>query len=100
MIYITQIIHIKSGEEAAFNEFESHAIPLMEEFGGKMIYRIKPTESNFITAEGELPYEIHFLSFESESKLEAFLKDKRRTEHIHLKEQSIKSTFLVKGQAL
>ncbi len=97
MIYITQLIFLKEGKEDAFLEFESYAIPLMEAHKGKMIYRVRPEKAAYISANEEVPYEIHFLSFESEENLSAFMKDDRRLNHIHLKEESIKSTFLVKG---
>lgn len=100
MIYLTQFIFIKKDKEATFLQFESFAIPLMEEYNGRILYRLRPQEENFITATGELPYEIHFISFDSEADLERFMKDGRRLEYLHLKEESIKSTLLVKGKKL
>lgn len=63
MIYLTQLIFLHPNKEETFNEFESFAIPLMEKYGGRMIYRIRPSAEAFVSADEELPYEIHYLSF-------------------------------------
>lgn len=98
MIYITQIIFVKEEKEALFLEFESFAIPLMEKYGGKIIYRIRPSIESFIEVEEEKPYEIHFISFPSEEKLQAFMQDDARLQFLHLKEESVQSIFMVKGK--
>lgn len=100
MIYLTQIIHIKEGMEETFHEFEDFAIPLLEQYNGKIIYRIRPDADSMITANEAPPYEIHFISFPSELDFQAFLQDDGRLAFLHLKEQSVKSTLLVKGKAL
>ncbi len=100
MIYITQLIFIIEGKEKTFHEFESFAIPLMEKYQGKIIYRIRPTQESFISGEKELPYEVHFISFESEQDFGAFMKDENRLKFMHLKEASVKSTIFVKGEKL
>lgn len=100
MIYFTQLIFLKEGKEAVFNEFEALAIPIISEYNGCMLYRIRPTDDSFITTEGEKPYEIHFLSFDSDEDFLQFAQDKRRQDFLHLKEESIRSTLLVKGKTL
>lgn len=100
MIYITQLIFIKEGKEELFLEFESHAIPLMEKYNGKMIYRLRPSKEDFIENDKEAPYEIHFISFDSENDFQDFMKDDARLDFIHLKEESVKSMLLVKGEKL
>jgi len=97
MIYITQLIFIKEGKEKIFLEFENFVIPLMEKYGGKMIYRLRPNKDSYVSSTKEQPYEIHFIGFNSEDDLNAFMKDDSRLSFIHLKEKSIKSTTLVKG---
>ena len=97
MIYITQLIFVKEGKEEKFLEFESHAIPLMQKYNGKIIYRIRPSRENFIEAGTELPYEVHFISFDSEQHLAEFMKDDNRLKFMHLKDESVKSVLLVKG---
>ena len=100
MIYITQLIFIKAGQTAIFHEFEDFAIPLMEQYNGQIIYRIRPEKASFVTASEELPYEIHFLSFDSEEDLQRFMQDEKRKKFLHLKEDSVKSIFLVKGKQI
>jgi hypothetical protein len=101
MIYITQFIFVKEGKEAIFLQFEDFAIPLMEKYNGKILYRLRPNQENFISEHnGETPYEIHFISFASEEDLNEFLKDDSRLAFMHLKEESVKSTLLIKGRKM
>ncbi len=100
MLYFTMLIFVKEGQENVFQEFENLAIPLLKEHNGKIIYRIRPTKDNYISYEDELPYEIHFLSFNTEQDFKNFGKDERRKAFLHLKEASIKSTLLVKGEKI
>ena len=100
MIYITQLIFVKEGKEEKFQEFESYAIPLMEKYNGKIIYRLRPSKESFIDPDKDLPYEIHFISFDSVQDLKGFMKDDSRLKLIHLKEESVKSMLLVKGEKL
>ncbi|WP_308990649.1 hypothetical protein QLS71_004120 [Mariniflexile litorale] len=91
------MIFVKEGKEAVFHQFEDLAIPILNDYRGKLIYRIRPTKETYISFEEELPYEIHFISFESEKDFIDFSKDARRTAFLHLKKDAIKYTFLVKG---
>ncbi|MCB0667591.1 MAG: DUF1330 domain-containing protein [Saprospiraceae bacterium] len=101
MIYITQFIFIKAGKEKTFLEFENFAMPQMEKYNGRVIYRVRPDKENFIdNHHSELPYEIHFISFDSEQDLKNFMNDDERLKFIHLKEESVKSVLLVKGEKL
>ncbi len=70
MIYITQLVFVKKGKEEKFLEFEDHAIPLMEKYNGKILYRVRPAEDAFIDLSKDPPYEIHFISFDLEQDLE------------------------------
>lgn len=100
MIYITQLIFVKAGKEAIFHEFEDNVLPLIEKFNGKLLYRVRPDESAYVVAEGEKPYEIHFVTFESEDDLQAYMKDDGRLKFIHLKNESVQSMLLVKGNKM
>ena len=100
MIYLTQMIFVHKGKEEIFNEFENIAIPLMAEYIGKVIYRLKPTEESFITLNEEQPHEIHFLSFPDDSHLMNFMADERRTNFVHLKNESIRMSYVIKGEKL
>ncbi len=99
MIFITQIIHIHPNKEKEFLEFEDFAIPLMAEYGGKMIHRIRPAKENFVNhLTDALPYEVHILSFPNEQNLDQFIKDPRRLSYVHLKNESVKTSFMIKGK--
>ena len=100
MIYITQLIFLKPGKEATFHEFEKLAIPLLKDYNGQLIYRIRPPRDAYIHSEGEQPYEVHFISFTSEQDFTDFLNDKTRNDFLHLKEESIQASILIKGQKL
>lgn len=101
MIYLTQLIFIKEGKEATFLEFESFALPLMQQYNGHLLYRIRPPKEAFVDASNEeLPYEIHIISFDSEADFTAFMKDDSRLQFLHLKEESVKTSMIIKGKKL
>lgn len=100
MIYITQLIFVKEGQEAKFLEFEDYVIPLMEKYSGQVVYRVRPNQASFVDPKGELPYEIHFVSFDSEEQLQQYMQDNNRLQYTHLKDESVKSILLVKGKKM
>lgn len=100
MIYLTMFIFVKEGKEAVFYEFEELALPLLDDYNGKLIYRLRPSPETFISNEERQPYEIHFLSFASEKDFLNFGKDERRTTFMHLRTESIESVFMTKGMKL
>lgn len=97
MIFITQLIYIKDGQEDVFNQFEDLAIPIISKYNGRLLIRIRPTENTFIEQNVEKPYEIHLVAFDSEQDFQHFATDEERKQFLHLKEQSIKSVLLIKG---
>lgn len=98
MIYLTQLIYIQPGQEAVFDEFESRAIPLIPQYNGQLLLRIRPTGETVIHSTVEQPYEIHLVSFPGDEDFYRFLQDEERKQFLHLKEESIRTTLLVKGQ--
>lgn len=100
MIYITQLIYLKEGEEKAFHEFESVAIPIIAKYNGTLSLRVRPTQNEIIESNIEPPYEIHLVEFDSESDFQHFMQDEERKQILHLKEQSIRSVVLIKGQRI
>ncbi len=100
MIYITQFIYIKPGREATFLEFEDFAIPLMEKYGGELLSRIRPSQESFIAGTEKPPYEIHFIRFKKQRKLDEFLNCDERLNFVHLKNESVTSILMVKGQKM
>ena len=100
MLYFTQLIFIKQGQEKVFDEFEAVAIPLIARYNGRLLFRIRPDASAFIEGEGQAPYEIHLVSFPEEKDFIAFGKDPARTSFLHLKEASVERIELIRGALL
>lgn len=100
MIYITQLIYIKEGEEKMFNQFEDIAIPIISKYNGRLLLRIRPDENSFIENWIDKPYEIHLVEFDDENDFKNFQQDEERKKFLHLKEQSIKTSLLIKGAKL
>jgi uncharacterized protein (DUF1330 family) len=100
MIFITQLIYIIEGQEKVFDEFESVAIPTILKYNGKLLFRVRPKENNFIEYHIEKPYEIHLVEFETQQDFDNFMKDEERKMFLHLKEQSIKTSLIIQGTKL
>ena len=100
MIFITQLIYVKDGQEAIFHQFEDIAIPTILKYNGRLLLRVRPTESSFIEHHIDKPYEIHLVEFETQQDFDGFLKDEERKRFLHLKEQSIKTSILIQGTKL
>ena len=97
MIYITQLIYLKEGQEEAFYEFENVVLPLLWKYNGQLLLRLRPTNSTFVDNSIEPPFEIHLVAFENEEGLAGYTHDETRKSYLHLKEQSVKSVVLIKG---
>ena len=100
MIYLTQLIYVKKGKEAVFHQFEDVAIPIIKNYKGHLMLRIRPDEQAYIEAGVEKPYEVHLISFENEDDFNAFMKDEERKKFLHLKEESIRASVLIMGRKL
>lgn len=97
MIFITQLIYIKDGQENVFDEFENIVIPTISKYNGRLLFRVRPLENSFVAINIERPYEIHLVEFDSEEDFNDFFLDEERKKFLHLKEQSIKAVWLIKG---
>jgi len=97
MIFLTQLVYIKEGQESVFHQFEDIAIPTISKYNGRLLLRVRPTENTFIEHHIDKPYEIHLVAFASEQDFENFKQDEERKKFLYLKEQSIKSVLLIKG---
>lgn len=100
MIFITQLIYILDGQENVFDEFESIAIPAISKYNGQLLLRVRPGSGAYIQKAIEVPYEIHLVSFETDNDFSNFMQDEERKKFLHLKEQSIKDVWLIKGTKL
>lgn len=97
MIWLTQLVYIKEGEEEAFDAFEAVAIPLISKHRGKLLMRYRPRAEDVIDGTLARPYEIHLVTFDDDADLQAFFRDEERKKMLHLKEQSVKEVFLIRG---
>lgn len=100
MLYITQLIYIKPGQEAVFQQFEDIAIPIISKYNGRLLLRIRPDENSFIEHHINKPYEVHLVEFGSEQDFKHFMQDEERKKFLHLKEQSIESVWLMRGEKI
>ena len=99
MIYITQLIYIKEGQETVFHQFEDIVIPAISKYNGRLLLRVRPDDQSMIEGNIGKPYEIHLVEFDSESDFENF-KHEERKKFLHLKDQSVESILLIKGTKL
>ena len=97
MIFITQLVYVKDGQESIFHQFEDIAIPTILKYNGRLLLRIRPTENTFIEYHIARPYEIHLVEFATEEDFENFKQDEERKKFLHLKDQSVTSILLIKG---
>ena len=97
MIYITQIIYLKEGQEITFHLFENVVIPAMNKYNGRLLFRVRPDYGAFIESNIERPYEIHLIEFASQKDFDDFRNDEERQEYLHMKQESIRSVMLIQG---
>ena len=100
MLYYTQLIFVKKGQEDQFNLFESHVLPLLERHNGILLYRVRPTDGAVIEVNMDKPYEVHLVSFPTREDFEGYAKDNDRLKYMHLKEASIEKALLIEGKML
>ncbi|WP_221391536.1 DUF1330 domain-containing protein [Dyadobacter sp. NIV53] len=100
MLYYTQIIFVKEGQEGTFHSFEDLVLPLLRQHNGELIYRIRPTVSSVITTAFGHPYEIHLVSFADRKSFENYRDDPDRLQYMKLKEESVDRVILIEGSAL
>jgi len=100
MIYITQLIYIKEGQEKVFDEFENIAIPTISKHNGRLLFRIRPGGNSFIGDCPEKPYEVHLVEFETAQNFENFKMDEERKKFLHLKDQAIQTSVMIGGKKL
>lgn len=100
MLYLTQLIYVKAGQEETFHRFEAGAIPILEAYNGQLLARFRPTNDAWIAGAYPKPYEVHLVSFDTRADFEAFAKDENRKSLLPLKESSIDRTILIEGTLL
>ena|ERR1700749_3300729 len=100
MLYYTQIIFVKPGQEDQFNLFESHVLPLLKKYNGTLIYRVRPGDGSVIETTIGNPYELHLVTFPAKEDFVGYSKDEGRLKYLDLKENSIERALLIEGELL
>jgi uncharacterized protein (DUF1330 family) len=99
MLLVTQLVYIHPGKEGMFDQFEAVALPLIGKYGGELLLRLRPTPENVIAGSMDAPYEIHVIRFPDEEALSRFSADEERQRFLHLKDESVRSSLLIRGNA-
>ncbi|MEO6851633.1 MAG: hypothetical protein ABI203_04245 [Mucilaginibacter sp.] len=100
MLYYTQIIFLKEGQQDQFNLFESHVLPLLGKYNGVLLYRLRPTDESIVETAIGKPYELQLVSFPSREDFNGYAKDDDRLKHLNLKNTSIEKVLLIEGKLL
>jgi hypothetical protein len=80
MIFITQLVYVKEGQEQVFHQFEEIAIPAILKYNGRLLLRVRPNEESFIEHHIDKPYEIHLVEFADEQDFINFWEGRRAQE--------------------
>ncbi len=99
-VYLTQLIYLQAGKESIFDQFENVAIPIISQYNGRLLLRLRPGAETVIATAIEQPYEIHLVEFDSDHDFERFIGDEQRKQFLHLKEASIRLVLLYKGKKI
>jgi uncharacterized protein (DUF1330 family) len=99
MIYLTQLIYVREGREAAFDRFEDAVLRLLSKYRGDLLLRLRPGQGSKIDGSCETPYEVHVVRFESDEDLSRYFDDEERQLLLPLKEQSVRNALVIKGTA-
>ena len=96
-IVITVFFYVKKGQEEKFLEYEKKVLPLLENYGGEIVFRWRPGNADYAYWRDEAPFEVHMLSFGSSKELSNYLKDEIRIKNTRLFQESILKTVLFEG---
>lgn len=101
MIYLTVLLFVKEGKESVFQEYENSVLSILKEYSGVLIHRLKPTHENYIgDSTEEQPYEIHLISFPTDKDFKNYIQDSKRISFNHLKDESLRCSYIYKGEKL
>ncbi len=100
MLYYTQLIFIKPGQEEVFHAFEDKVLPLLQRHKGALRYRVRPSRNSVIETTVAYPYEVHVVTFESRKDFESYRDDPERNQYVALKDQSVEKVLLIEGNLL
>jgi len=100
-ITITQLVFLNEGMEEDFLIYEKIVLPLLGDHNGKLRYRIRPSKESFIyPPEGEVPYEVHIVSFETKEDFLRFKNDPVRIKNQALLKNSVKKITVIESTGI
>lgn len=95
---ITQLIYLNDDSEQDFLEYESIVLPLLEKYNGKLELRLRPGRDSFIhPSDGEVPYEVRIVSFETKEDFLRFKNDPVRIKNQDLLKNSVKKISVIES---
>ncbi|HEX5062185.1 MAG TPA: hypothetical protein VFV99_22600 [Kofleriaceae bacterium] len=94
-MHVTQLIYVRPGSEAAFEQFESVVLPLLARYRGELVLRLRLRPDNQIGGTAETPYELHIARFATAADLEAYSNDPERQRWLHLKDQAVERAIML-----
>jgi uncharacterized protein (DUF1330 family) len=97
MIVLTQLVYIHPGKEEAYEKFEATVLPLLPQYGGELLLRLRPSWTSFVAGSREVPYEVHLVTFETKEGLARYSNDEVRQRCLHLKNESVRSSLVFEG---
>lgn len=100
MVWYTQLIYIKQGKEEIFHEYENKVLPLLAKYEGTLSLRIRPDANSIIASSGEVPYEVHLVSFPGKTNFNNYIADESRKAALALKDESVLRVFLIEGSVM
>jgi hypothetical protein len=100
MLILTQLIYLHPDKHEVFEEFERHALALLAKYRGELLLRLRPTPDSVIASQIEVPYEIHLVRFASADDFAQFTQDDERKRFLHLKDEAVRTSWLVQGTPL
>jgi len=100
MIYITQLIYQKKGKKKVFESFEKAVSPIVEKHGGQVLFRYAPSSRSIRAATIEKPDEIQLIRFDSEEHFRQYVADEERIKLLSLKQSSVRTQILIKGETI
>jgi uncharacterized protein (DUF1330 family) len=100
MVYVTQLVYVREGREATFQEFEAVVLPLLAKYGGELLLRLRPDAASKIEGSQDLPYELHVVRFANEDDLSRYTNDEERQRLLRLKDESVSFSLVIKGTSV
>ena len=94
MIYYTQILFVKPGQETVFHAFEDHVLPLLQHYGGELVYRVRPPKPSVLVTTLDYPYELHLVTFPTRSDFRAYRDNPQRAQYLSPERRVGQSYFI------